>query len=92
MKWLWFWMLVIAYTAWSVASLIDIFTTTKDWIDCNLEDVNDEKNIVPVKRKRWVFNRDFSDLLFDLEGYSKAWIITTIAIIFLTSVVYCLFF
>lgn len=92
MKWLWFWMLVIAYTAWAVASLIDIFTTTKDWIGCNLKEVNDESNIVPVKRKRWVSNRDFSDLIFDLEDWTKAWMITTIVIIFLASLIYCLFF
>lgn len=94
MKNLWWIALILAYGTWTVLSIIDIVKSIKQWIEDNTKIIEVKKegndDIVPetIKKKVWTGRRDFSDIFeYLMEGYSTAWLWTTLIIIFCVSLV-----
>ena len=91
MKWLWLWMLIIAYGIWAVVSIIDIVESIKEWIDENTEEVTDNSQVAPVTKKKWVGKEPFSDVFnYYIEDYTGFFIIVTILGLFIISLGSCI--
>ena len=86
MKYIWLWMLGIAYLIWTILSIIDIIKAIYKWIESNMEEVTDDSHITPVTKKKWVYKHPFKECLrYDIEDYTGTWIGVTIGIIFVIS-------
>ena len=89
MKWIWLWMLIIAYAIWTVVSIIDIIESIKEWIDDNTKEVTDDSQITPVTKKEWTGQFSLSDIADYMEEYAFWWFWVTIAILFIWSLGTC---
>lgn len=86
MKYIWLWMLGIAYLIWTILSIIEIIKGICNWINSNMEEVTDDSHITPVTKKKWVYKRPFKYCLdYDIADFALAWIGVTIGIIFVIS-------
>lgn len=86
MKYIWLWMLGIAYLIWTVLAIIEIVKSFCEWIESNMEEVTDDSHITPVKKKKWVYKNSFKGFLdYDIADFALAWVGVTIGIIFVIS-------
>lgn len=90
MKWLWLWMIIIAYAIWTVFAILDIIASVSDWIDDNIKEVKDDSQITPVIKKEWTGNHSITEILDYMEEYAVWWFWATIAILFIWSLGTCM--
>lgn len=90
MKWLWLWMIIIAYGIWTVFAVLDIIASVSEWIDDNMKEITDDSQIIPVKKKEWTGIFPISDIPDYVEEYTVWWFWFTIAVLFLWSLGTCL--